>query len=82
MSKYYNDNRDDILEQKKQYYKQNKHQLVDNSKRYYMLNRDKILQKNNRKIKCDCGSVISYCNLKRHFGTIKHKNSISFLICL
>ena len=77
MSKYYNDNRDDILEQKKQYYKQNKHQLVDISKRYYTLNRDKILQKNNRRLLCDCGSIITFCNLKRHFLSNKHQTYLN-----
>ena len=74
MSLYYNENRDDILEHKKQYYKQNKTQIIENKKKYYTLNRDKIIQNNKRKILCDCGSVISYSNLKRHFDTMKHQN--------
>ena len=74
MSKYYNENREDILEQKKQYYKQNKTQIIENKKRYYTFYRDEILQRNNRKVKCDCGSVITFSNLKRHFKSMKHIN--------
>jgi ribonucleotide monophosphatase NagD (HAD superfamily) len=72
--KYYLANRDDILEQKKQYYLENQTQLIDNKKIYYTLNRDKIKQRNNRKLLCDCGSIITFCNFKRHLGSMKHKD--------
>ena len=71
---YYDNNREQILERKKEYYIDNQTQLIGDKKRYYTLNREKIKQKNNRKLLCDCGSKISYGNLKRHFDTIKHKN--------
>lgn len=71
---YYNENRDDILEQKKQYYKQNKTQIIEQKKGYYNLNRDKILQRNKRRLLCGCGSVVSYNYLKRHFKSMKHQN--------
>jgi len=72
--KYYDNNREEILQQKKQYYIENQTQLIYKKKRYYTFNRDIILQKNNRKLLCDCGSIISYSNLKRHFKTKKHKD--------
>ena len=71
---YYLANKEQILERKKEYYIDNQTQLVENKKIYYTLNRDKILQKNNRKIKCDCDSIITFCNFKRHLGSMKHKN--------
>ena len=77
MSKYYNENREDILEQKKQYYKQNKTQIIENKKRYYTFYRDEILQRNNRKVKCDCNSSVSYSNLKRHFKSMKHQTYLN-----
>ena len=71
---YYDNNKEQILERKKQYYIDNQTQLICDKKRYYTLNRDIILQRNNRKVKCDCGSIITFCNLKRHFGSMKHKD--------
>jgi len=72
--KYYNNNREEILQQKKEYYIENQSQIMDNKKRYYTFNRDIILQKNNRKLLCDCGSIVTYSNFKRHLGSIKHKD--------
>ena len=72
--KYYDNNKEQILERKKQYYIDNQTQLIYNKKRYYTFNRDIILQKNNRKLLCDCGSIVTYSNLKRHLNSIKHKD--------
>jgi len=72
--KYYDNNKEQILERKKQYYIDNQTQLIYNKKRYYTFNRDIILQKNNRKLLCDCGSIVTYSNFKRHLGSIKHKD--------
>jgi len=71
---YYLANKEQILERKKQYYIDNQTQLICDKKRYYTLNRDIILQKNNRKLLCDCGSIITYSNFKRHLGSMKHKD--------
>ena len=71
---YYNNNREEILQQKKEYYIENQTQIMDKKKRYYTFNREKIKQKNNRKLLCDCGSIVTYSNFKRHLGSIKHKD--------
>ena len=72
--KYYLANKKEILQQKHEYYIDNQTQLIDKKKRYYTLNRTEILQRNNRKLLCDCGSVITFCNFKRHLGSMKHKD--------
>ena len=71
---YYDNNKKEILQQKHEYYLENQSQLIEQKKRYYTLNRDKIKQKNNRKLLCDCNTVVSYSNFKRHLGSMKHKN--------
>ena len=71
---YYLANKEQILERKKQYYIDNQTQLICDKKRYYTLNREKIKQKNNRRLLCDCGSIITYSNFKRHLGSMKHKD--------
>ena len=74
---YYDNNKEQILERKHEYYIDNQTQLIDKKKRYYTLNRDIILQRNNRKVKCDCGSIITFCNLKRHFLSNKHQTYLN-----
>ncbi len=72
--KYYLANKEQILQQKKEYYLENRTQLIGDKKKYYTLNRTEILQKNNRKLLCGCGSIITYSNFKRHLGSMKHKD--------
>ena len=74
---YYDNNKKEILQQKKEYYLENQTQIAEHKKRYYTLNRDIILQNNKRKVKCDCGSIVSYSNLKRHFKTNKHQTYLN-----
>ena len=71
---YYLANKEQILERKHEYYIDNQTQLIDKKKMYYTLNREKIKQKNNRKLLCDCGSIVTYSNFKRHLGSMKHKD--------
>ena len=74
---YYLANKEQILERKHEYYLENRTQLIDKKKEFYNQNRDKIIQRNNRKLLCDCGSVISYSNLKRHFKSMKHQTFLN-----
>jgi hypothetical protein len=71
--KYYEENRDKILEYQKGYREVNKDKLSERDKKYYEENRDKILEDQSKKITCDCGSEISKQCLSRHLKTIKHK---------
>ena len=71
---YYDNNKKEILQQKHEYYIDNQTQLIDKKKMYYTLNRTEILQKNNRRLLCDCGSIITFSNFKRHLGSMKHKD--------
>ena len=74
---YYDNNKEQILQQKKQYYLENRTQLIEQKKMYYTLNREKIKQRNNRKLLCDCGSIINFSNLKRHLGSMKHQDFLN-----
>ena len=75
--KYYDNNKEQILERKKEYYLENQSQIMDKKKRYYTLNRTEILQRNNRKLLCDCDSIVNYSNLARHFKTNKHQTYLN-----
>lgn len=75
--KYYLANKEQILERKHEYYLENQSQIAEQKKKYYTLNRDKIKQKNNRKLLCDCCSIVNYSNLARHFKTNKHQTYLN-----
>ena len=45
-------------------------------KEYYNKNKDHILQKMYRKVHCDvCNVEVSFCNLKKHQATKRHKSN-------
>ncbi len=75
--KYYDNNKKEILQQKKQDYLENRTQIAEQKKRYYTLNRDIILGYNKKRVLCDCGSIVSYSNLARHFKSMKHKDFLN-----
>ena len=92
--KYYQENKEQILEQQKNYYQENKDKIKqqykkyrDNNKNYYknynknyyQENKDKLLADMNQKVKCECGASISKCNLNRHLKTKKHLDYINNL---
>ena len=53
-------------ETKDKYYENNKEKLNKDAIKRYIKNKTKILARLNKKITCDCGSIVSSCNLKRH----------------
>ena len=75
--KYYDNNIEQILERKHEYYLENRTQIAEQKKRYYTLNRDIILGYNKKRVLCDCGSIVSYSNLARHFKSNKHKDFLN-----
>ena len=58
---------------RKQYKIDNKVKIKEQNKQYRIDNKEKI----NQKITCECGCVVSRCNLKRHCKSNKHIKFIS-----
>ena len=78
---YYQDNREQINEKHKEYrqdnkektkkYRQdNKEKFKEYKKEYYQNN---IKEKAKEKITCECGAIITKCNINRHTKSIKHQ---------
>ena len=80
MKQYYQDNIEELKEQKRRYYNDNKEQLLEQKKRYYKDNKYKIKERNKEKINCVCGSVISKSNIAIHRKSLKHKEHIEIKI--
>jgi len=81
---YYQDNREKILEERKEYYKENKEKkkewrednkvkISEYRKEYYEENRETILEKQKEKYTCACGSSITKQGKSQHEESIKHK---------
>jgi len=69
---YYVKNKDKYLERNKQYYTNNKDKILEQNKHYKTENKDKLLERMNQKVTCECGCIVSRCNLPRHKRTKKH----------
>ena len=69
---YRTENKDKRSESAKQYRTDNKDKLSEYRKQYNTKNRDKINEKQNQKVKCECGCIVSRGNLSKHRKTKKH----------
>lgn len=69
---YRKENSEKNKKYKKEYYNINKEIFREKAKKYREENRDIIRIKQNEKIPCVCGLLISKTNLKRHMETPKH----------
>ena len=89
---YYEQNKEKVLEHCKQYrdlhkeqyaktnkiYREkNKDKKKNNDKQYYEQNKEYILERMKQKITCECGCIITKCNLKRHFKSMKHQDFLN-----
>lgn len=77
--KWKENNKEEIKQQMKKYYEDNKEELKEYSKDYYEKNKKEISKKRKEKIKCECGALVSSCNLTKHKKTFKH---IKLMECL
>jgi len=68
IKEYRENNRDKILEQKKQYYDNNKEKKIEYQKKYRQNNREKIYEK----VKCECGNIVTRKGLSQHKKTMIH----------
>jgi len=74
--KYYEDNKETLIEQKKIYRENNKEKIAKKEKEYKENNKEKIAEhrkeKRKEKVTCDCGCIIRKDDLTRHKITNKH----------
>jgi hypothetical protein len=69
--------REEILKKNKEYRLAHRDEILEKKKENYNLNKDKILERMKEKITCECGDVLTKCNLARHLKTNKHINFIN-----
>lgn len=90
--KWYKENKDDILDDRKQYYEDNKEEILERVKKYtdnhkeekkeylseyYTKNKAKLTAKHKERFECECGSTYSYKNKQQHMRSTKHQNFLS-----
>jgi len=61
----------------KRYYEKNREKILERSKQRYQKNKDKILEKHKEKIECQCGSIFSRRDKARHEKSKKHQDYLS-----
>jgi hypothetical protein len=74
---YREKNKQQIVEKKKEYYKENKQQIAEKNKEYHEKNKQQIAEKRKEKVICECGSIISKCELQIHKKNKKHLSLIA-----
>jgi len=72
-NQWYDDNKDRILDDRKEYYNTNKESILQVRGKYREENREAINVKQNEKVQCECGAVISRCGKSVHKKTKKHQ---------
>jgi len=68
------DNREKLLEYKKNYYKENKEKMSEQMKEYQQKNRVKIAEQKREKVTCECGITLTKTHLPRHKRSKVHQN--------
>jgi hypothetical protein len=69
---YYENNKDGVLKKNKNYRINNKDKILEHKKEYYENNKNKILKQHKEKIICECGCIITKCDIAKHRRTQKH----------
>ena len=75
--KYYLGHKEQIAEQIKQYRLEHRDKILERNKQYRLEHRDKILERNKQNITCECGCIITQCNLPRHKRSLKHQDLLN-----
>ena len=70
--RYYNNHQEQMKTRHKEYYERNKELISERNKNRYLEKREAIRMKENEKIKCECGCMISRGNFSEHKKTAKH----------
>jgi len=66
-----------ISKKSNKYYEANRDKVIERSKEYYKANKDMIREREREKIKCECGSIIMRNSKSRHVKSEKHINYIN-----
>jgi hypothetical protein len=61
----------------KKYYEDNKEQIIEKKKQYAINNKQQIKEHQNEKHTCDCGGKYTNANKARHLKSSKHKQYIT-----
>lgn len=73
---WYKKNKENVVNRIKNNYNQNKELKIQKVKEYADKNKEKIKTRQSIIIKCECGSIVRKYGLKKHLGTIIHKQLI------
>jgi hypothetical protein len=72
-NEYYQDNKEQLIEQCKKYREENKDKVLKNKQKYYEENKEKIKERESEKFNCECGGCYTRNNKLIHLNTKKHQ---------
>ena len=61
-----------MKERKHVYYKNNREKILEHKKQYREQNKEKFSEKGKEKLPCECGCLIKRNNMREHKKTKKH----------
>jgi hypothetical protein len=65
-------NKDEIKKNTNNYYYENKDKIAERDKQYRLKNKTKIDERHSKKVKCECGCIVTKGNLSTHKKRKKH----------
>ena len=71
-AKYYEENKDKLLEQKAEYHQANREKILEQHAEHYQANKDKILERISKRMTCPCGVQHRAGDKSRHLKSAKH----------
>ena len=77
--KYYEENKEKILEKTKKYSQENKEKTKVCKDEWYRLNKEKILSKQKEVYTCECGATVRVAGRAEHNRSIKHSTFLTTL---
>ena len=77
---YREDNKEKIKQKDKKYYQNNREIILQKIKIYDEKNKEKKREQRSKKVKCECGSIITNQCKSRHLKTMKHLKYIETTI--
>ena len=75
--KYFETNKEEILDKAKEYYKTNKEEISIRKKKWYETKKEDINEKKKVKVSCECGAIVRKAEITKHYKTKKHINFIN-----
>jgi group I intron endonuclease len=74
--RYYEENKEQVLQRNKKYYTKNKEQVLQQQNKYYTEHNEKIKEWRSTRVQCSCGSHYTLSHKSSHMKSLRHKTHV------